>query len=155
MNNENNVLNKNSEREKTAHIILGIGIFLICVAFIIAKYVFEYCEGYESFGFGYGGLYYWCVIYDTFSEYLISEFFNFNCYYGYIALLGIIMIIIGCIIKYACPQESKENVVEMRSDSNNTVIEGSNIEKLKQYKELFDLNIISEEEFEAKKKELL
>lgn len=97
---EQNVLVKGlPEKNKVGTIVLSVAAGILVLAFVVAFYVFEYCEGYEYFGFGYGGWYYWCVIYDSFPEFYSAEFFNFACYYGYITILGILALIAGILIR--------------------------------------------------------
>ena len=88
---QNIVIKGTPQKNKPALITIIVGVVLLLASFLVASYVFENCEGYEYFGFGYGGWYYWCAIYDfEFGEFFISEFFNFSCYYGYMIMLGVI-----------------------------------------------------------------
>lgn len=99
MSNEGIVIKGTPQKNEPALIIIIVGAVLLLASFLVASYVFENCEGYEYFGFGYGGRYHWCVIYDSFGEFFTSEFFNFECFYGYMILLGIVALIVGFIIK--------------------------------------------------------
>ena len=96
---QNIVIKGTPQKNKPALITIIVGIVLLLASFLVASYVFENCEGYEYFGFGYGGWYYWCIIYDTFGEFFTAEFFNFECYYGYMIMLGVVALIVGIIMK--------------------------------------------------------
>lgn len=96
---QNIVIKGTPQKNKPALITIIVGVVLLLASFLVASYVFENCEGYEYFGFGYGGWYYWCVIYDTFGEFFTAEFFNFECYYGYMIMLGVVALIVGIIMK--------------------------------------------------------
>lgn len=95
----NIVIKGKPQKNKPACIIIVFGAVLLLTSFMVASYVFLNCEGYENFGFGYGGWYYWCIIYDTFGEFFTAEFFNFECFYGYMIMLGIVALIGGIITK--------------------------------------------------------
>lgn len=220
MENEKIIVKGSPQKNQTALIILIAGIVLAVGSLFVANYVFNNCDGYEYFGSGYGGWYYWWVIYDSFGEFFTSEFFNFDCYFGYILILGIIAIIVGLIMKlntekceitvtdnriwgklkggvdvdiplnqvtgiHTCSfngisvssigkvsnfylMSNREEVMKgisyllARGNSQNssaTVMSASeptgDAAKIKQYKELLDAGVISQEEFEAKKKQIL
>ena len=96
---QNIVIKGTPQKNKPALITIIVGVVLLLASFLVASYVFENCDGYEYFGYGYGGWYYWCVIYDTFGEFFTAEFFNFDCYYGYMIMLGVVALIVGIIMK--------------------------------------------------------
>lgn len=93
------VIKGTPQKNKIAQIIMIVGVVLMFVSILVANYVFNNCDGYEYFGFGYGGWYYWCVIYDSFGDFFTAEFFNIDCYYGYMIVVGLIAAIIGIIMK--------------------------------------------------------
>ena len=97
---QNIVIEGTPQKNKPALITIIVGAVLLLASFIVASYVFENCEGYEYFGYGYGGYYYWCVIYDTFGEFFTAEFFNFECFFGYMIMLGVVALIVGVIMKF-------------------------------------------------------
>lgn len=97
---QNIVIKGTPQKNKPALITIIVGAVLLLASFIVASYVFENCEGYEYFGYGYGGYYYWCVIYDTFGEFFTAEFFNFECFFGYMITLGVVALIVGVIMKF-------------------------------------------------------
>lgn len=96
---QNIVIKGTPQKNKPALITIIVGVVLLLASFFVASYVFENCDGYVYFGYGYGGWYYWCVIYDTFGEFFTAEFFNFDCYYGYMIMLGVVALIVGIIMK--------------------------------------------------------
>lgn len=218
---ENIVIKGTPQKNRPALIVIVAGAALVLLSFIIASYVFNNNEGYESFGFGYGGWYYWCVIYDSFGEFFTAEFFNLSCYFGYILLIGIIALIVGIIIKvntenceitvtnsriygklprgkdvdiplnqitalnsgsfngisvssigsvsnFHCIENCKEVMKAISyllsnptTATNSTTVDrgtmssDSEVETLKRFKELLDSGVISNEEFEEKKKQIL
>lgn len=87
------------QKNKLAYVFIIVGVVLLLISFMVASDMFTNGEGYLNFGYGIDGWYYWCIIYDTFGEFFTAEFFNFDCYYGYIALLGTIALIVGIVIK--------------------------------------------------------
>ena len=97
---QNIIIKGTPQKNKPALIVIIVGAVLLLTSFMVASYVFNNCDGYQSFGFGYGGWYYWCVIYDfAFGEFFFGEFFNFSCYYGYMIMLGIVALIVGIVMK--------------------------------------------------------
>ena len=97
---QNIVIKGTPQKNKPALITIIVGVVLLLASFLVASYVFENCGGYKYFGFGYGGWYSWCVIYDfEFGEFFISQFFNLSCYYGYMIMLGVVALIVGIIMK--------------------------------------------------------
>ncbi len=100
MENENIIIKGTPKKNKIALIILLSGIAVAVISFIVASYYFNNVDGYESFGFGYGGWYTYCVIYDfDFFDFYFSEFFG-SCIHGYMLIAGVIAIIVGLIIKF-------------------------------------------------------
>lgn len=93
------VIKGTPQKNKIAQIVMIAGVVLMFVSILVANYVFNNCDGYEYFGFGYGGWYYWCVIYDSFGDFFTAEFFNIDCYYGYMIIVGLIAAIIGILMK--------------------------------------------------------
>ncbi|MDO4492054.1 MAG: SHOCT domain-containing protein [Lachnospiraceae bacterium] len=217
---QNIVIKGTPQKNKPALIIIIVGVVMLLTSFIVASYVFENCEGYESFGFGYGGWYYWCVIYDfEFGDFFISEFFNFSCYYGYMIMLGVVALIVGIIMKLNTEKceitvtneaicgklprgkevqiplnqitainrssfngisitsignvsnfhciENQEEVMKAISfllansqqssaqPAQSAPTVGSEAEQLKRLKDLLDAGVLTQEEFDAKKKQIL
>ena len=196
---------------------------LVAVSFVVSSYVYNNCEGYEDFGYGYDGWYHWCIIYNNkFAEFFFGEFINFSCYYGYILIIGIVAAIVGFILKistekceitvsnsrvfgkvphskevdiplnqitgihtcsfkgvsvtsigdvsnFHCIENCKEVIKaisyllanpQSRVDAHATMAQdessfANEAEKLKRFKELFDEGIISQEEFDRKKAQIL
>lgn len=202
-------------------ILLGIAIFFILLSLIFASYIYSNKEGYKSFGFGYGGIYPYDIIYDSFGEFFVEEFFDevfgyfmiaiapafalialflfllFRCelivtdkrVYGKAAFgtridlpinkissiaLGVkLFSSIGVAtssgkIKFYLLKNREEvyraisnaianvetPIAEIDNKQNSSCV-GSTVEELKKYKELFDSGVITQEEFDAKKKQLL
>lgn len=216
---QNIVIKGTPQKNKPALITIIVGVVLLLASFLVASYVFENCEGYEYFGFGYGGLYYWCVIYDTFGEFFTTEFFNFECYYGYMIMLGVVALIVGIIMKSNTEKceitvtneaisgklphgkavhiplnqitainrssfngvsitsignvsnfhciENREEVMKAISyllanpqqssvqPTQSASANGSEAEQLKRLKDLLDSGVLTQEEFDAKKKQIL
>ena len=96
---QNIVIKGTPQKNKPALITIIVGVVLLLTFFLVAYYVFYNCSGYLYFGSGYGGRYYWCVIYDTFGEFFTAEFFNFDLFYGYLIMLGVVALIVGIIMK--------------------------------------------------------
>ena len=97
---QNIVIKGTPQKNKPALITIIVGVVLLLTSFVVASYVFDNVDGYKYFGYGIGGWYTWCVIYDfEFSEFFIGEFFNFECYYGYMIMLGVVALIVGIIMK--------------------------------------------------------
>ena len=100
MENENIIVKGTPKKNKIALIILLSGIAVAVISFIVASYYFNNVDGYESFGFGYGGWYTYCVIYDfDFFDFYFSEFFG-SCIHGYMLIAGVIAIVVGLIMKF-------------------------------------------------------
>lgn len=97
---QNIVIKGTPQKNKPALITIIVGVVLLLASFVVASYVFDNVDGYKYFGYGIGGWYTWCVIYDfEFGEFFIGEFFNFECYYGYMIMLGVVALIVGIIMK--------------------------------------------------------
>ncbi|MDO4370226.1 MAG: SHOCT domain-containing protein [Clostridia bacterium] len=96
---QNIVIKGTPQKNKPALIAIIAGAVLLLVSLIVAFGVFENCKGYEDFGSGYGGYYYWWTIYDTFGEFFTAEFFNFECFYGYMTTLSVAALIAGIVVK--------------------------------------------------------
>lgn len=219
---QNIIIKGTPQKNKPALIVIIVGAVLLLTSFMVASYVFNNCDGYQSFGFGYGGWYYWCVIYDfDFGEFFISEFFNFSCYYGYMIMLGVVALIVGIIMKSNTEKceitvtseaisgklphgktvhiplnqitainrssfngvsitsignvsnfhciENREEVMKAISyllanpqqnaqptqNGSAPVANGSEAEQLKRLKDLLDAGVLTQEEFDAKKKQVL
>jgi hypothetical protein len=202
-------------------ILLGLAIFFILLALIVASSVYSNGEGYEYFGFGYGGVYPYDIIYDSFGEFFAEEFFEqafgyfmiavapafalaalflfllFRCelvvtdkrVYGKAAFgtridlpinkissigLGVKLFSSVAVatssgkIKFYL-LKNREEVYQTISNAianietpiteidnkQNSSFAGSAADELKKYKELLDSGIITQEEFDAKKKQLL
>jgi hypothetical protein len=186
----------------------------------VASYVFDNVDGYKYFGYGIGGWYTWCVIYDfEFGEFFIGEFFNFECYYGYMIMLGVVALIVGIIMKTSTEKceitvtneaisgklphgkevhiplnqitainrssfngvsitsignasnfhciENREEVMKAISyllanpqqnsaqPTQSASATGTEAEQLKRLKDLLDSGVLTQEEFDAKKKQIL
>lgn len=221
MENENIIIKGTPKKNKIALIILLSGIAVAVISFIVASYYFNNVDGYESFGFGYGGWYTYCAIYDfDFFDFYFSEFFG-SCIHGYMLIAGVIAIIVGLIIKFNTEKceitvtnnrilgklaHGKEvniplnqvtglhscsfdgvsvasigNVSDFHCIANheevmkaisyllanpqvastspaqvsNVSASSNEAEQLKRFKDLLDSGIITQEEFDAKKKEIL
>lgn len=96
---QNIIISGIPQKNRFADIFIVVGVVLLLMSFGVASAMFETGEGYLNFGFGIAGWYYWCIIYDTFGEFFAAEFFNFDCYYGYIAMLGAVALIAGIVTK--------------------------------------------------------
>ena len=100
MENENVIIKGTPKKNKVALIVLLSGIAVAIISLIVASYYFNNVDGYEYFGFGYGGWYTYCVIYDfDFFDFYFSEFFGL-CIHGYMLIAGVIAIIVGLIMKF-------------------------------------------------------
>lgn len=216
---QNIVIKGTPQKNKPTLITIIVGAVLLLSSFIVASYVFENCEGYEYFGYGYGGYYYWCVIYDTFGEFFTAEFFNFECFFGYMIILGVVALIVGIIMKFNTEKceitvtneaicgklprgkevqiplnqitainrssfngisitsignvsnfhciENREEVMKaisylLANPQQNSAqptppasATGSEAEQLKRLKDLLDSGVLTQEEFDAKKKQIL
>lgn len=217
------VIKGTPQKNKPALITIIIGAALLLASFLVASYVFDYCDGYKYFGYGYDGWYRWCIIYDfEFGEFFTGEFFNFSCYYGYMIMLGVVALIVGIIMKVntekceitvtneaisgKLPHEKEVNIplnqitainrssfngvsiisisnisnfhcienreevmkaisyllVNYQQSSSQTmqpmssiVSEGNEAELLTRLKDLLDTGVLTQEEFDAKKKQIL
>lgn len=97
---QNIIIKGTPQKNKPALIVIIVGAVLLLTSFVVASYVFNNRAGYIYFGFGLGGDYYsWDIIYDTFGEFFTAEFFNFECFYGYMIILGVVALIVGIIMK--------------------------------------------------------
>lgn len=218
---DNIVVKGTTTKNKVATIILIVSIVAIIASFFVADYTFNNLERYKSFGYGYGGYYYYCVIYDfDFMDFYTSEFFS--CAYGYMILAGIVGIVVALIMKANTEKceitvmtdrvvgqiphgkaveiplnqitsihkcgfngvsitalsgtsnfyliQNQEDVVKGISyllanpghtnihdsaDATQNSVNGTEAEQLKKLKELLDCGILSQEEFDTKKKQIL
>jgi hypothetical protein len=224
MENENIIIKGTPKKNKVALIVLLSGIAVAIISFIVASYYFNNVDGYEYFGFGYGGWYTYCVIYDfNFFDFYFSEFFG-SCIHGYMLIAGVIAIIVGLIMKFntekceitvtnnrifgklahgkevniplnqvtglhscsfdgvsvasignvsdfhcianheevmkaisyllANPQGAGTSPVQV-SNASTSSSSNNEAEQLKRFKDLLDSGVITQEEFDAKKKEIL
>ena len=202
-------------------ILLGLAIFFVFLALIVASSVYSNEEGYVYFGYGYGGVYPYDIVYDSFGEFFAEEFFEqafgyfmiavaptfalvalflfllFRCelvvtdkrVYGKAAFgtridlpinkissigLGVKLFSSVAVatssgkIKFYLLQ-NREEVYQTISNAianaethtidndskQNTSFAGSAADELKKYKDLLDSGIITQEEFDTKKKQLL
>lgn len=217
---QNIVIKGTPQKNKPALITIIVGIVLLLTSFVVASYVFDNVDGYKYFGYGIGGWYTWCVIYDfEFGEFFIGEFFNFECYYGYMIMLGVVALIVGIIMKSNTEKceitvtneaisgklphgkavhiplnqitainrssfngvsitsignvsnfhciENREEVMKAISyllanpqqssaqPTQSASANGSEAEQLKRLKDLLDSGVLTQEEFDAKKKQIL
>lgn len=224
MESENIVIKGTPKKNKVALIVLLSGIAVAIISFIVASYYFNNVDGYEYFGFGHGGWYTYCVIYDfNFFDFYFSEFFG-SCIHGYMLIAGVIAIIVGLIMKFntekceitvtnnrifgklahgkevniplnqvtglhscsfdgvsvasignvsdfhcianheevmkaisyllANPQGAGASPVQV-SNASTSSSSNNEAEQLKRFKDLLDSGVITQEEFDAKKKEIL
>ena len=214
------VIKGTPQKNKPALITIIVGIVLLLTSFVVASYVFDNVDGYKYFGYGIGGWYTWCIIYDfEFGEFFIGEFFNFECYYGYMIMLGVVALIVGIIMKSNTEKceitvtneaisgklphgkavhiplnqitainrssfngvsitsignvsnfhciENREEVMKAISyllanpqqssvqPTQSASANGSEAEQLKRLKDLLDSGVLTQEEFDAKKKQIL
>ena len=98
--NINIVIKGTPQKNKPARIIIIAGAVLLFASFVVASYMYWNGNGYQYFGYGYGGYYHWSVIYNGFSEFYTAEFFNVRCFYGYMLLLGVASLIVGNVIEF-------------------------------------------------------
>lgn len=85
-----------SQKNKNALTLYISGLILICLSNVVSTLAFNYLKGTSD----YGSKWKWCLIYFSFSEFFTKEFFNISCFYGYLFLIGIILTIIGVVIKF-------------------------------------------------------
>ena len=217
---QNIVIKGTPQKNKPALITIIVSVVLLLASFVVASYVFDNVDGYKYFGYGIGGWYTWCVIYDfEFGEFFIGEFFNFECYYGYMIMLGVVALIVGIIMKSNTEKceitvtneaifgklphgkavhiplnqitainrssfngvsitsignvsnfhciENREEVMKAISyllanpqqssaqHAQSASANGSEAEQLKRLKDLLDSGVLTQEEFDAKKKQIL
>ncbi|MCI8413792.1 MAG: SHOCT domain-containing protein [Clostridia bacterium] len=144
--------------EKTVHFILS-GQMAICIVFITV---------YMIFGIAYVNSYYeyFCVFkYGTFKfantqERLGNTYLGNPLYavraqtFAYIGfIIGMLLLIVFLICSIVLKDETKKAMAMHKSD--NLVPTNDMANALKQYKELLDNGIITQEEFEKKKREIL
>ena len=106
------------------------GILCIIYAFVTGNNV--YTNGPLRFGHHY------CYYYDS-----LFEFFSAFPFYWIVIVLGIILVIVGFVL----PKKTVK--------TQPPIVKTSGAEELKKYKELLDSGIITQDEFEAKKKQIL
>lgn len=206
---------------KLAKRVLIVSVILIALGFIIALITYLTGEGYKSFGFGYGGVFYYTVIYDSFLEFFFSfmgnPFYYSDAFFVYLIYIGFIGVILSFFFVWEMSKcslivtnrrvtgkasfgksvdlplnqisavalgifsritvatssgkihfwfiENREEVhsalnnviskVQVESAYNQTNNSMSEADELKKYKELLDDGTITQEEFDAKKKQLL
>ena len=85
-----------SQKNKNAFILSIAGPILICISDVVSILAFNYLKGTTDYGYKSE----WRYIYYSFSEFFTEEFFNISCFYGYLSLVGIILTIIGVVIKF-------------------------------------------------------
>ena len=211
-------------KNKLSQILLTASIVLIVLGIIVSIITFLTGKGYESFGFGYGGTYYYTTIYDNsllefFSEVMCEPFdFGGDAFFAFLIYIGFIGIALAFFFKWEMSKcsltvtnrrvtgkasfgksvdlplnqisavalgifsritvatssgkihfwfiKNREEVhsvltniigkVQVESAYNQTNnAPTSDADELKKYKDLLDNNIITQEEFDAKKKQLL
>lgn len=218
---QNIIIKGTPQKNKPALITIIVGEVLLLASLLVAFYVYDNCNGYEYFGYGYGGYFSWCIIYDTFGKFFTTEFFNFECFFGYMFMLGVVALIVGIIVKFNTEKceitvtneaisgklphgkevqipvnqitainrssfngisitsignvsnfhciENREEVMKaiaylLANPQQNTqpvqnesapVGNGSEVEQLKRLKDLLDAGVLTQEEFDAKKKQVL
>ena len=219
---EEKIIEAKFSKNKLARIVLIAGIALIIFGFILGLVTYSTEEGYESFGFGYGGVYPYTIIYDSFgeffSDFMLDPFYYGDAEFAFVIYIGILSILASlffvwemshCALTVANRRvtgkasfgkavdlplnqisavglgifsritvatssgrihfwfiENRKEVhaaltdvigkvqVEAAYTQNNAPV-ASNADELKKYKELLDSGVISQEEFDAKKKQLL
>ena len=220
---QNIVINGTPQKNKPALILLIAGILLVLISLIVASWAYNEVDLYMYFGFGisdwsdwFPG---WIKYDDSFIDFFFGEFFNFDCYYGYLIMLGVVALIVGIIMKSNTEKceitvtneaisgklphgkevhiplnqitainrssfngvsitsignvsnfhciENREEVMKAISyllanpqqssaqPTQSASTNGSEAEQLKRLKDLLDSGVLTQEEFDAKKKQIL
>ena len=209
MDSEKILIKSTPGKNKIAIALLVAGIELVVISLFVAMHVYNNGEVFMYFWST------WRYVYkEKFLDFYFGEFFNFSIYYGYLLILGIIVAIVGALIKIyseKCEITVTDNrifgktangdkvniplnqitglntcsfngisIASIGSVSNFHCIENrgevmkaisfilanpqktkkaevldNEADQLRRFKNLLDNGIITQEEFDAKKKELL
>ena len=217
---QNIVIKGTPQKNKPALILLIAGISLVLISLIVASWAYDEVDLYMYFGFGVSGWFPgWIKYDDSFIDFFFGEFFNFDCYYGYMIMLGVVALIVGIIMKSNTEKceitvsneaisgklphgktvhiplnqitainrssfngvsitsignvsnfhciENREEVMKAISyllanpqqssmqPTQSASANGSEAEQLKRLKDLLDSGVLTQEEFDAKKKQIL
>jgi len=216
---EEKIVEAKFKKNKLAQALLIAGLGLIFIGFMISLSVYTNGEGYQSFGFGYGGVYPYDIIYDTYVDFLAAFFAEWGHLFVLMFYLGVFSILASFFFRWEMSRcaltvtnrrvtgrasfgktvdlplnqisavglgifsritaatssgrihfwfiENRSEVHEALTDiigkvqvesaysHNNNSNPLSGADELKKYKDLLDSGVITQEEFEAKKKELL
>ena len=217
---QNIVIKGTPQKNKPALILLIAGILLVLFSLIVASWAYDEVDLYMYFGFGVSGWFPgWIKYDDSFIDFFFGEFFNFDCYYGYMIMLGVVALIVGIIMKSNTEKceitvsneaisgklphgktvhiplnqitainrssingvsitsignvsnfhciENREEVMKAISyllanpqqssaqPTQSASTNGSEAEQLKRLKDLLDSGVLTQEEFDAKKKQIL
>ena len=190
------------------------------ISLIVASWAYNEVDLYMYFGFGISDWFPgWIKYDDSFIDFFFGEFFNFDCYYGYLIMLGVVALIVGIIMKSNTEKceitvtneaisgklphgkevhiplnqitainrssfngvsitsignvsnfhciENREEVMKAISyllanpqqssmqPTQSASANGSEAEQLKRLKDLLDSGVLTQEEFDAKKKQIL
>ena len=217
---QNIVIKGTPQKNKPALILLIAGILLVLISLIVASWAYNEVDLYMYFGFGISDWFPgWIKYDDSFIDFFFGEFFNFDCYYGYMIMLGVVALIVGIIMKSNTEKceitvsneaisgklphgktvhiplnqitainrssfngvsitsignvsnfhciENREEVMKAISyllanpqqssmqPTQSASANGSEAEQLKRLKDLLDSGVLTQEEFDAKKKQIL
>ena len=217
---QNIVIKGTPQKNKPALILLIAGISLVLISLIVASWAYDEVDLYMYFGFGVSDWFPgWIKYDDSFIDFFFGEFLNFDCYYGYMIMLGVVALIVGIIMKSNTEKceitvsneaisgklphgktvhiplnqitainrssfngvsitsignvsnfhciENREEVMKAISyllanpqqssvqPTQSASANGSEAEQLKRLKDLLDSGVLTQEEFDAKKKQIL
>ena len=217
---QNIVIKGTPQKNKPALILLIAGISLVLISLIVASWAYDEVDLYMYFGFGVSDWFPgWIKYDDSFIDFFFGEFLNFDCYYGYMIMLGVVALIVGIIMKSNTEKceitvtneaisgklphgkevhiplnqitainrssfngvsitsignvsnfhciENREEVMKAISyllanpqqssaqPTQSASTNGSEAEQLKRLKDLLDSGVLTQEEFDAKKKQIL
>ena len=217
---QNIVIKGTPQKNKPALILLIAGLSLVLISLIVASWAYDEVDLYMYFGFGVSDWFPgWIKYDDSFIDFFFGEFFNFDCYYGYMIMLGVVALIVGIIMKSNTEKceitvsneaisgklphgktvhiplnqitainrssfngvsitsignvsnfhciENREEVMKAISyllanpqqssmqPTQSASANGSEAEQLKRLKDLLDSGVLTQEEFDAKKKQIL
>lgn len=165
--NEKTIINEMRKKNKTGLILIIVGILLILAGAIVAYYIYTdlYWYWYYNRTYGLSG-----PSYTSFGDFFTGEFFEIDSYYGYMIIAGFIVEFIGIIIKVNAGScviaVTNDGIREVNipnqtldlptQETENAAVEvNGEVERLKKLKELLDAGILTQEEFDAKKKQIL
>lgn len=212
---QNIVIKGTPQKNKPALILLIAGISLVLISLIVAQWAYHDVVLYTYYPWLPG----WATYDGSYIDFFFGEFFNFDCYYGYLIMLGLVALIGGIIMKSNTEKckitvtnaaisgklphgktvhiplnqitainrssfngvsitsignvsnfhciENREEVIKAISyllanpqqssaqPTQSASANGSEAEQLKRLKDLFDSGVLTQEEFDAKKKQVL